>query len=424
MAASGVLGDCQAPLLPTGSPGPLTTARPTGDAQPSASAPTDGRAPYPTIQVGSDRIAAFVLDDELGVDLRVYEVEAWGPRVVFNVANPNRKRNLYLVDLSEKKLSIVASAPPGEERVWFPDITSDWIVWTEYHYDNPGEQERGPSHWRVLAKRVGGDTADLIAEGTHVRVVGLGGGAAPAIACVDGDLLAYAIEAPRPQHPDAWSIVIRSLVTGSIVRTIATDRDLYRFDLADGDVVYSEGTTDTTLDFKYVTRLMISTAEQPEPFEVGRHAYEVAAGGDRFAWVRDDASGEAGSPMPIAPVIMTATFSDPASVQVSVRTRGPAPPAGWGPPLLGGLWPGASDDAIAWHDRQTDGTWEGSVRRVALFDPRTGRSYQIEPSPNPVVVSVQGGWIVWNVDTNPDNTEINHVIFGIPVDEALGRAPD
>jgi hypothetical protein len=429
LAASGLLGGCQPPIPPTATPGAPTGSGPIGTGRPSAvaptPAPTDGSAPYATIQFEEGDIAAFSLDDELGEDLRIYEVETWGPRVVFNVANPDRARNLYLVDLVAQSLSVVATAPPSEERVWFPDISGDWVVWTEYHYENPGEEQRGPSHWRVLAKRLTGESSEeVIANGTHKRLVGLAGGAAPAVARVDGDLIAYAVEAPRPQHADAWSIVVKSLVDGSVVRRIETDRDLYRFELAGGNVVYTEGTTDETLDFKYNTRLMISTVAQPEPSEVGRHAYEVTASGDRFAWVWDEEAGELGSPRPITPVIMTATFGEPTGVQASVLTQGPPPPEGLGAPLLGGLFPGASDEVVAWHDRQTDGTWDGELRRVAMFDPRTGRSYQIEPSPNPVVVAVQGGWVVWNVDTNADGTDITHVIFGIPVEEALSRLPD
>ena len=34
------------------------------------------------------------------------------------------------------------------------------------------------------------------------------------------------------------------------------------------------------------------------------------------------------------------------------------------------------------------------------------------------------GWIAWNVDTNAGNTDITHVMFGIPVENALGRVPD
>ena len=71
--------------------------------------------------------------------------------------------------------------------------------------------------------------------------VAVGGTAGPAVARVDGDLVAYDIEAPRSNDPNAWAIVIRSLANGDVVRTVPTAREPYLFDIAGGDLVYSEG---------------------------------------------------------------------------------------------------------------------------------------------------------------------------------------
>ena len=143
---------------------------------------------------------------------------------------------------------------------------------------------------------------------------------------------------------------------------------------------------------------MISTASQPEPVAVDTDAYAVAAGGDRFAWVRDEGAGAAQDPRPVTPVVMTATFINPTPMKASVLTQGPPPPQGTGRPILGAQYPSASTDIVAWQDIQTDGTWAGETDRVAVWDSQTGVASQIEPSPDPLFVGVQGGWLVWNAD--------------------------
>jgi hypothetical protein len=311
-----------------------------------------------------------VVNDMLG-DFSLDRLSTWGPRVVFDSRTAGTMDQIQLVDLGANGLAVIGTAEPGDWAV-DPDISGPRVVWTEFHY----EASRTRAVWRVRARNLDSGEIRTIASGTDSSSAG---SAWPALTRIDGDLVAYGAPARRAGHPNAWSILVRSLTSGQVVRTIEIDRKLVGFDLADGNVAYIEGTRDEAGNFTYDTRLMISTVSHPEPVQVDRDVYAVAAGGNRFAWEQDRVAGQDQSPMPETPVILTATVSQPTPVQVSVMTQGPPPPEGFGRPRLGGLYPSVANDLVAWQDAQTDGTWAGQLYRVVVWDASSGQAHQIDP---------------------------------------------
>ena len=412
IAATLVLAGCVAQPRVTATAAASRSGAPTTSASAAASTPVatpSSGAPYPMVRAPGSALVSYSLSVQLG-DFYLDRMSSWGARVVFNGLSSGLRDRVFLVDLTKGTLEVIARAPSGDE-VFMPDIAGDWVVWTEYRYKGPDQAE---SEWRLQALNLASGAKRLVASGSNSLVAG--GTAAPAVGRVDGDLVAYAIEAPRSEDPHGWAIVIQSLTSGEVVRTVPTDLEPFLFDLAGGDLVYSEGARNGNPGFFYNTKLRISTVAHREPVVVDTDAYTVAAGGDRLAWVRDRGAGAAQDPRPVSPVVMTATFSDPTPIQASVLTQGPPPPEGTGRPILGAQFPSAAGNIVAWQDIQTDGTWAGEIDRVAVWDSTTGVASQIEPSPDPLFVGVQGGWLVWNSDPLQADGSVAHLLFGLPLD--------
>jgi hypothetical protein len=417
LSAAGILAACTAPTpssvaMPSRFASPQVV--PTASAAP-ASPPAMSPAmalPYQPLSLPAEKIRTLVLDGELGVDFQIHRYSGWGPRVVFDALSEKDAPNLYLADLERGTLEVAASVTKAQWEVWEPDISADWIVWTQYRYDHPASHS-GALSFQVEAKNLASSTAHEVTSGVHVRLEG--GQAIPPLIRVDGDQVVYAVEHTRPGHPLGWRIMLQSLTSGDVERTFDTDLDLYQLDLSEGNVLYSEGQADLEASYKYGLRLMLSTADHPDPVQIAHDAYDLSISGDRFAWMSDPQAAE--SPMPVRPVIMTATVSDPTPRQVSVTTTAPAsPPPGWGRPRLGGMFPATGGGLVAWQDRQTDGlTWDGQLDRLPLWDSRSGVGYQLEPAPDPLFVRLEGGWLTWYTDFDGDRLALTHVFHGLPI---------
>jgi hypothetical protein len=372
--------------------------------------------PYEVLQLPADRVRTLSLDDQLGEPFRLHRYSGWGSRVVFDSFNDEYNQNLYLADLESGRLEVLASVGQPSWEIWEPDIYRDWVVWTEYRYDDPANYA-GRLRFRLMARNLADDTSLQLASGVHARLEGAG--AIPPVIRVDGKYVAYAVEHSRPGHPLGWRVRLQSLASSEIERTFDTDLDLYKLDLSEGNILYSEGQVDLEISYKYGLRLMLSTSQHPRPIEIARDAYDVAISGERFAWTSDPEAGSERSPMPIRPVTMTATVSDPTPQRVSVITSAPeSPPPDWGSPRFGGMFPAVGDGLVAWQDKQTDGqSWDGRLTRLPIWDSRTGVAYQLEPAPDPLFVKLEGGWLTWFTDISPDWETVTHVFHGLPISD-------
>jgi hypothetical protein len=381
-----------------------------------ASANPVGDLPYQSLQLPVDALRTLSLDDQLGLPFRLHRYSNWGSKVVFDSLEGRYKSNLYMADLENGSLEVLASTEQSGWEMWEPDISGDWVTWTEIRYEHP-TNFAGKLTFRLMARNVADDTSVELASGVHTRLEGIG--AVPPVVRVDDERVAYAVEHIRPGHPLGWRVRLQSLTSGEIERSFDTDLDLYELDLSAANIVYSEGQADLQISFKYGLRLMLSTPDHPDSVEIARDAYEVAISGERFAWTSDPAAGSERSPLPIRPVIMTASVSDPTPRQVSIITSAPeSPPPGWGPPRFGGMYPAVGDGLVAWQDNKTDGqTWDGQLIRLPVWDSRTGVAYQLEPAPDLLFVKLEGGWLTWYTDISPDLTTVTHVFHGLPISE-------
>jgi hypothetical protein len=404
-------------VVPTPSVLPTPTVSPTAQttvASPS-SAPGSG---YSVVQLPSTvrflAIASLGANSVEGFVLHRYA--GWGARVVFDGQHLSQAHSIYLADLSDGSLEVFATAS-DDGRAWTPDISGDRVVWVELRYADKVD-ETGEATWRLMVKDIVSGEVRQLQSGVHHRLEG--GLAVPPLIKIDGDRVAYAVENTRPGHPLAWRVTLLSLTSGNVERAFDTDLDLFDLDLSGTDICYSEGDAELEVGFKFNTRLMLSTAEHPEPVEIDRDAYDVAISGGRLAWIEDRAAGSQGSPQPIAPVAMTATVSDLVPQQISKMSQALGSPSpGSSLPLMAAYYPAVGDDLVAWRERQSDGTEMGYLYRLIAWDGSRGAAYQLEPTPEVLFASLEGGWLSWYTDTEigPDGNLVGGRFRGLPLPE-------
>lgn len=236
-------------VTPTGSDQrtPANTERPSSTPTPVASGTAQtpepnsivSPGPYRVLQLPVDEIQIFSIDEELGTNFSMGRDAAWGPRIVFDSANDEYRGNLYLTDLTDGTLEVIAKAA-GQDRAWTPDISGDRVAWVEFHYDDD-RSFQGNSSWRLMLKDLASGDVRQIDSGVHTRLSG--GAAPPAIIRIDGDHIAYAIEHKRPGYPLGWRIVLQSLTSGEVEREFDTELDIFKLDIAGASIAYSEGQT-------------------------------------------------------------------------------------------------------------------------------------------------------------------------------------
>jgi hypothetical protein len=110
--------------------------------------------------------------------------------------------------------------------------TADHLYWVEIWYDGlPNLDEVGgnafgdlPQHWQVVGFDLAGGSRSINASGTNHRVaVGMAGATInPPVLAVDGDRLAYTLEAATTDAPNGNKIVLQSLADGQIIGTVTS----------------------------------------------------------------------------------------------------------------------------------------------------------------------------------------------------------
>ena len=203
--------------------------------------------------------------------------------------------------------------------------------------------------------------------------------AAPAMFAMDGMKLAIATEAPRDGHPLAWEIRVTSELNDTPLRTIETDGELFGLDMSGDDVAYVEGDYEATEDAptEYNTRLMLSTADNPEPVVIAKDAYDVSFSDGRLAWECDPRSSQRDQSAD-APSLMTASTTDhtPRVLTTDLGTRYSSPVA--------------SADNVTW-------TVNG---HVFVWDAATNSIGRIQGTGNVDQASARNGWLTWLGDAN------------------------
>ena len=281
----------------------------------------------------------------------------------------------------------VMDTAQGNDQVLGIDGGQADLVWAIGHYDQstgrvPCADAGALTWWLVPSNPI--DMIHPQFVNSRIRLCT----AAPPMFAMDGMKLAIATEAPRDGHPLAWEIRVTSELNDTPLRTIETDGDLFGLDLSGDDVAYVEGDYEATEDAptEYNTRLMLSTADDPDPVEIAKNAYDVSFSGGRLAWLNDPRSSQRDQGAQ-APSLMTASTTDhtPRVLTTDLGTRFSSPVA--------------SADNLTW-------TVNG---HVFLWDVATNFVGRIEGTGNADQASARNGWLTWLGDDANEVQSLNAI---------------
>jgi hypothetical protein len=287
------------------------------------------------------------------------------------------------------------------------------LFWIEVWYDRaPNNDDTGgdpfgglPQHWQIVSFDLADRTRSVVASGTNHRVaVGMEGAAInPPVLAIDGDRVAYTVEPAAPTAPDGNEIVLQSLVDGSIVRMVRTQRFVPWIGLTGKAMAYREA-LGTDLDGSTVedARLMIATTDDG-PFEaVGDHVGSAALSAERLVWGRTDTTDGSA---------WTRRLSGGSPVQIA----GPTDVGFRSTDQLGTFQMSASEGFATW---VAVGTVNGSDQSFVPFVWASGEpASRLLVTSTPIdAIAVSSGWLIWHEGDDPPR------LRGMTLDEiaALG----
>ena len=375
----------------TGTPSPssaLPTAAPTA---PVVAAPSPWIAPYPIVRLAGDAVRTVDLPEGFSI----HRPSASGSRVVFDQSgwgsdDPAAGRSIFYADLSTETLRPLVTAEHGD-AAWTPVISGDDVAWVEWRYAD-SVNSRGDLSWRIRTLRLPDGEPHTIATGVNRRLEG-GQGVPPALS-IDGGQLAYTVESPTPSSPLGWKVIVRDVASGAIRRSLQTRFSVYSVALSDGSVAYSEGLVDQAANSKYATRLMFWRRGSDAAVKVADDAFEVALGGSTIAWVSDATASQGRAGLAQRPWIWVASTDD-----LVARPAGHEPD---GVISWGGLWPASGGGFVTWADKQdTPSHPDSTGDHLVIWDNRTDRAYQVEPTAGLDLSGVGEGWLVWHSEWDP-----------------------
>ena len=285
--------------------------------------------------------------------------------------------------------------------------TADRLYWVEIWYDGaPNLDDVGgnafgnlPQHWQVVAVDLAGGSRSILASGINHRVaVGMAGATInPPVLAVDGDRLAYTLEAATTDDANGNKIVLQSIADGKIVGT-ETSKGFVPWIGLTGPVMAYREVLGNNLDGSTVrdARLMLKTftADAGTIGVVDDHVAGAAISGDRLVWGRiDTTDGSA----------WTTTLSDGVPVHVAGPTN-----TGFGSGIEAGIFEvSASGGFAAW---TAVGTVNGSDQSFVPFLWAAGDPHARLMVPSSVLtIAVSDGWLTWNDGSDPSR------LRGIPL---------
>jgi hypothetical protein len=246
----------------------------------------------------------------------------------------------------------------------------------------PGQGQ--PLKWRIVGLVLASGVRSVVASGTNLRTAFEAQCAdvnPPALA-IDGDRVAYTLEATASGAPLANRIVVRSLADGSTVRSVTTKGFVAWLGLGAHALVYREA-LGVQLDGSSVqdAQLMLATADDRAPELVDSHVISAAVSGDLLAWGRFDATD--------ASIWTTSLGNGPRT-----HVAGPSAPDFKAQGEAGSWWVSLTEGYAAW---ATSGTLKGGEQSAIPFLWNVG-----QPSARLValstaidLVAVTDGWLIW-----------------------------
>ena len=293
--------------------------------------------------------------------------------------------------------------------------TADRLYWVEIWYDGaPNLVDVGgnpfgglPQHWQIVAVDLSGGSRSILASGTNHRIaVGMAGATInPPVLAVDGDRLAYTLEAGTTAAPNGNKIVLQSLTDGKIIVTETSEGFVPWIGLAGTVMAYRE-VLGTNLDGFTVrdARLMLKTftADAGAIGLVDDHVAEAAISGDRLVWGRiDTTDGSA----------WTTTLSDGVPVHVAGPTN-----VGFSSGSEPGIFQvSTSAGFAAW---AAVGTVNGSDQSFVPFLWAIGDPNARLMVPSSILtMAVSNGWLTWTDGSDPPRMR------GLPLGAVPGHTP-
>jgi hypothetical protein len=293
-----------------------------------------------------------------------------------------------LVNLETGSTELVASGAAAL------DLSGNNLVWVSGRYDRETSVvpcgSQGSFTWRIRVFDDSTGTTKQVDQGVANRVEYCN--AWPPVVAVDGDLLAYAVESPMPDSPEASTIVVRSVQSGEVVRMVESPLVIGAVDIDNGDVAYIAGDYPADpgpYDELVHERLMLSTVNRPDSIVVSRDPDEISFSHGRLSWFQ---SGDLPQPC------FTATVDNLVPVEVGERSGPP-----WSDALTSGSFVSFASNDLAW-----------------VWDESSGVTYPVQVPAYPEIVSTNGGWLVWA--GNALNDADPAILQGLPVEDVPGIA--
>jgi hypothetical protein len=393
MALTFIVAGCGTAASPSASLSRLPSAAPSSAAssppEPSVTSgatPTSSPAAILTIPDGAAHSLSFSTSFHAPLAVQ-------GSRVFVLEGIGQRSRTLRVGDLTTGKTVTMATLDPGHD-ISTLGVTAGRVAWVETWRIGatgncggavpccPGQGQ--PLNWRIVGLVVASGVRSVVASGTNLRTAFEGECAdvnAPALA-IDGDRVAYTLEATASGAPLGNRIVVRSLADGSTVRSVMTKGFVAWLGLGAHSLVYREA-LGLQLDGSSVqdAQLMLATADDRAPELVDSHVISAAVSGDLLAWGRFDATD--------ASIWTTSLGNGPRT-----HVAGPSVADFKAQGEAGSRWVSLTDRYAAW---VTSGTLKGGEQSAIPFLWNVG-----QPSARLVAVStavdmvaVSGGWLIW-----------------------------
>ena len=316
----------------------------------------------------------------------------WGSDIWYTELDQSRISHLDLLEGTPQKVIDTGRAVP-----WNISTNGKQVIWTEL-------TDRGSkaADWSVKSLDIASGKTATIDSGSSQRFGNTWD--APVALDVDGSTVAYAIGAATADNPYASSVVIRDLVSGSIIRKFDTDLLVYDIGVSGHNVAYSEGSV-TPGHYQLLTnsRLMLMRADDSTPIKLADDTFQVSFDGSRVVWIQGPPDAEIGPAT--GEDVMRVELPD---LQPVLLSRSSADPT-----VDSAFVPTAAEGYAAWTEASD------RDQHLIVWNSSTGTSQEVATAKVTFYPSLGGGWLVWAAYADVRPGYESNGIFGLDL-AALG----
>jgi hypothetical protein len=266
----------------------------------------------------------------------------------------------------------------------------DRVAWVESWRDSPSPSagllgtclDTGkPLRWRIAMYQPVTNTQTTVATGTNTRLV-YGGTCAdirPPVIDLDGDRLAYSVEAGTSAAPLAQKVIIRAITPGQEVASYAATGSVEELRLSGDAVAWRENAEAAAGSLVLGRgRLILVKGAGAAPLLIEAHAGALGLSGKRIAWV---AAGSTPQAVWTAAIDTGQGFAIPMQLASAITAADVA-------------FVTAGESMVAWG--QNVKTPSGCCASLlALWANGEPVARTVEGFGGPVAAWIKGGWLVW-----------------------------